>query len=112
MGVAHANLEHIYELRPDVIKLDRSIVSDAFSSPVRRRLIASVLTLANRLEAALVAVGGRAEDWECLRDIGGPVCPGVPFRGPGPAFRRWHSPRRPMPAEEVPQRRSRHPGVR
>jgi EAL domain-containing protein (putative c-di-GMP-specific phosphodiesterase class I) len=87
VGVAHANLAHIYELRPDVIKLDRSIVGDVFSSAVRQDLIASVLTLANRLESSLVAEGvERREDWECLRDLGVPFAQGYLFARPGPAF--------------------------
>jgi EAL domain-containing protein (putative c-di-GMP-specific phosphodiesterase class I) len=59
-GAGYASLRHILALRPDIIKLDISLVRDLNHDPARRALAASLVTFENADElAALTALGIR-----------------------------------------------------
>jgi EAL domain-containing protein (putative c-di-GMP-specific phosphodiesterase class I) len=56
-GAGYASLRHILKLRPDVIKIDLSLVRDIHLDPVRQALTTSLVTFARSLGAVLVAEG-------------------------------------------------------
>ncbi len=56
-GSGSAGLQQILELGPDIVKLDRSLVRDLDTSPVRRSLVASLLHFASEVGLTLIAEG-------------------------------------------------------
>lgn len=56
-GAGFASLRHIVELRPDIIKIDRSLVADADSDLARRSVITTFVLLALDIGATVVAEG-------------------------------------------------------
>jgi len=70
-GAGYASLHHIVELRPDFIKVDRSLVDGLADDHARRVAVSAFALLALDLDAIVVAEGvERPEDLEALRDIG------------------------------------------
>ena len=83
-GSGFASFQHILRLRPDVIKLDRCIVSGVDTSPAGRALSAAVVSFAERIGAGVLGEGiqtqaelsavtelgmhaGRASSWAARR---------------------------------------------
>ena len=63
-GSGFASLKHILELRPDVIKLDRAMVSGIDTDPARRALAAAVADFAASIGATCSATAkGRGRLW-------------------------------------------------
>jgi PAS domain S-box-containing protein len=56
-GAGYATMQHILQLRPDIIKLDRSIVGNADEDPARRALTAAMAAFATSLGTTVVAEG-------------------------------------------------------
>jgi EAL domain-containing protein (putative c-di-GMP-specific phosphodiesterase class I) len=56
-GAGISSLQHVIKLRPDVIKLDRSMIANLESDRVRRALTAALVELATGIEAVVVAEG-------------------------------------------------------
>lgn len=56
-GAGFASLRHIVELRPDVIKIDRSLVGGCESDLARRSVITTFVLLALDIDATVVAEG-------------------------------------------------------
>lgn len=56
-GAGFSSLQHILNLAPDIIKLDRALVRDIDSDPARASLATSLVTFAERIGADLVAEG-------------------------------------------------------
>jgi EAL domain-containing protein (putative c-di-GMP-specific phosphodiesterase class I) len=56
-GAGYASLRHILQLRPDVIKIDLSLVRDVHLDPVRQALTTSLVSFARTVDAVLVAEG-------------------------------------------------------
>jgi hypothetical protein len=70
-GAGHSSLLHVLRLRPDIIKVDRSITSCIDSDPARRALAAAVGIFAGETGAVVVAEGvERDAEVEALRHIG------------------------------------------
>ncbi|AGL20808.1 EAL domain-containing protein [Actinoplanes sp. N902-109] len=84
-GAGYASLRHILQLRPDIIKLDISLVRDIDADPVRIALTRSLVSFAGEVGARLVAEGieTRAEH-DRLRDIGVHFGQGYYLAKPGP----------------------------
>jgi len=96
-GAGYASLRHILQLRPDVIKLDISLVSDLHQDPAKQALTAAMVAFAGRTGAALVAEGVETTDErDCLRGLGVEHAQGYLFARPGPLPRlsRWRRPQR------------------
>ncbi|GIE29370.1 hypothetical protein Ait01nite_024150 [Actinoplanes italicus] len=73
-GAGYASMQHILRLRPDVIKLDRSIVDQAERDSARRALMAAMAAFAASLGTTVVAEGVEtAEEVAVLRDAGIPL---------------------------------------
>jgi EAL domain-containing protein (putative c-di-GMP-specific phosphodiesterase class I) len=56
-GTGHSNLERIARIRPDVIKIDRSIVSGAAADPTKRVVLQAITRLSTTIGALSLAVG-------------------------------------------------------
>jgi EAL domain-containing protein (putative c-di-GMP-specific phosphodiesterase class I)/DNA-binding NarL/FixJ family response regulator len=56
-GAGFASLHHILLLRPDVIKLDISLVRDVNQDPVKRALASSLVTFARDIGSTIIAEG-------------------------------------------------------
>jgi PAS domain S-box-containing protein len=56
-GAGYASMQHILRLRPDIIKLDRSIVADSDVDPARFALIGAMASFAASLDMVVIAEG-------------------------------------------------------
>jgi len=84
-GAGYASFAHILELRPDVIKLDRSVISGLHEDPVRRALVAAMADFAVDIGASVVAEGVELiEELRTLRAIGISHAQGDLLGRPGP----------------------------
>jgi EAL domain-containing protein (putative c-di-GMP-specific phosphodiesterase class I) len=70
-GAGYASLRHVLELRPDFIKVDRSLINGIADDHARRVAVSAFLSLALDLGSRVVAEGvERPEDLATVRDLG------------------------------------------
>jgi EAL domain-containing protein (putative c-di-GMP-specific phosphodiesterase class I) len=70
-GAGYASLHHIVELRPDIIKIDRSLIDGLASDTARRSVVTSLVLLGLDLGALVVAEGIETrEDLAAAADLG------------------------------------------
>lgn len=70
-GSGYASLQHILNISPDIIKLDRALVADIDTDPARASLTSSLITFAQRIGADLVAEGiENAPEHHALQHLG------------------------------------------
>ncbi len=73
-GAGWASLQHVLELSPDFIKLDRALVRGVEADPSRRALIEGLLPVAAGMDARVIAEGiEEAAELEALRELGVPL---------------------------------------
>lgn len=85
-GAGYASLSHILQLRPDIIKLDMSLVRDVDTDGARRSLAAAMVRFAADLDIAVVAEGVEtAEERAVLLQLGAGRGQGYHFARPKPA---------------------------
>lgn len=85
VGAGFSSLRHIVLTRPDVIKLDRSIVDGVSADEVLTTLVRSLVAFAKGAGATVVAEGIETEaDAAWLRDLGVDKGQGWHFGRPGP----------------------------
>ncbi len=71
LGSGHCDLRRLVDLRPEWIKLDRSLTRRIHHDPARARLVASLLTYAGGCPARVIAEGvERPGELTCLRNLG------------------------------------------
>ena len=71
VGTGYSGLATIAEIRPDVIKLDMSMVHGVDNNPVKRSLIETLLTFADKVGCRIVAEGIETEaELTCLIRLG------------------------------------------
>lgn len=71
LGTGHAGLNHLLAFRPEILKIDLSIVQGVRRDRMRRAIAATFATFAAHLGAQLVAEGiETAEDLEALEILG------------------------------------------
>jgi EAL domain-containing protein (putative c-di-GMP-specific phosphodiesterase class I) len=56
-GAGYASLSHVLQLRPDVIKIDRSLITELATDAARRSLVTSLVLLALDLGAVVTGEG-------------------------------------------------------
>ena len=56
-GAGFASLQHILRLRPDIIKLDITLVRDIDRDPIKRALASSLVTFSHELGSMIIAEG-------------------------------------------------------
>lgn len=88
-GSGHASLNHLIELKPDFVKLDRQLVTGLDLDPGKHALVRSMLHLADDLGADLVAEGIETDGelW-ALRELGVPLGQGYLLGRPAPTIER------------------------
>lgn len=70
-GAGYGSLQCLAEVRPEWLKIDISLVRDIDTDEVRRSLVASMVTFADRVGVKLIAEGiERAEQLTVLRALG------------------------------------------
>ncbi|HEU4974951.1 MAG TPA: EAL domain-containing protein [Baekduia sp.] len=89
-GAGFASLQHIAQLRPDLVKVDRSLVAGVDGDPVRRAVLEAMGLFTSRMDAWLLAEGVEtAAELEALLALGIPLAQGWflgrPQPGLGPA---------------------------
>jgi EAL domain-containing protein (putative c-di-GMP-specific phosphodiesterase class I) len=86
-GAGHSGLRQILEVRPDVLKLDRSLVSGVDRDEVKRALIEMLGVFADRSDAWILAEGiETASELETVVALGVPLGQGWALARPGPAW--------------------------
>lgn len=85
VGAGYSGLQQILKLRPDILKLDVSLVSEIDRDPARRALAAAMVSFAAGTGARLTAEGiERPEERDILRALGIDYGQGWLFGRPGP----------------------------
>lgn len=96
VGAGYASLWHITQLLPDMIKIDRALISGIDQSPTKRAIVTALLSLARELRCQVVAEGvEHKQEAEWLVGLGTRFGQGFHFAKP----QRW----RPLAAGERPQ---------
>jgi EAL domain-containing protein (putative c-di-GMP-specific phosphodiesterase class I) len=57
LGAGHSSLAYLGALRPDIVKLDRGLISGIDGDPARRRLVGALVDYAHDLDVRVVAEG-------------------------------------------------------
>jgi hypothetical protein len=61
-GAGHSNFERIWRIRPDIVKLDRSMVEQASEDPLVRRILPGLVSLLHEAECLVVLEGIETEE--------------------------------------------------
>src|SRR5687767_1693627 len=86
-GSGYSGLQQLAALRPQIVKLDRALVSDADSDPVRMALAEMVGEFAGRIDAWLLAEGMEtAAELAAFMRLGVPLGQGWVLGRPTPEF--------------------------
>lgn len=71
VGAGYAGLLTIAELQPEFIKLDKSLIANIHRDPVKRALVETTVTFANKIGSQIIAEGiEKKEQAVCLMDKG------------------------------------------
>jgi EAL domain-containing protein (putative c-di-GMP-specific phosphodiesterase class I) len=86
-GAGYASLQHIVALRPQFVKLDRSLVADLDRDEAKLAVIESLGTFSSRIDAWMVAEGiERAEEIAALQRLRVPLAQGYWLGMPAPGM--------------------------
>lgn len=70
-GASHSNLERLVELKPDVVKIDRNLVSGVHDNHYKRAVVEAISGLCHSFGAISLAEGvEHSEELECLTSLG------------------------------------------
>jgi EAL domain-containing protein (putative c-di-GMP-specific phosphodiesterase class I) len=87
LGAGYAGLSSIAMLEPDFVKLDMSLTRGLATSPIRKRLVASMINACRESGIRLVAEGVETEaELGALRELGCDMLQGYYFARPQPTF--------------------------
>lgn len=87
MGAGYAGLTQVMRLEPDLIKLDRALVSGIDADPTRRGLVGALVRFAAQANTLVCAEGIETlEELECLADLDVTLGQGYGLARPGPAW--------------------------
>ncbi len=91
-GAGYASLQRILSVRPQFIKLDRSLITDIHVDDAKAAATEMMGALANRIDAWIVAEGiERQAELERLQQLRVPLGQGYLFGRPSPQFERLDS---------------------
>jgi diguanylate cyclase (GGDEF)-like protein len=104
-GAGYSSLQHVLQLAPDFLKLDRSMIAGVDRERSRRVLVRSLVAFAREVGAAVIAeCVERPEELEVLAEAGVALAQGWLLSRPGPPWplpsiqHPVTRPERPMPA--------------
>jgi len=87
MGAGHSGIDKIVHLRPNYVKLDMSLIRDIHTSFVKQQLVQTFKTLADKIDARLIAEGVETvEELEIVRQLGVRFVQGFLLAKPSQAF--------------------------
>jgi EAL domain-containing protein (putative c-di-GMP-specific phosphodiesterase class I)/GGDEF domain-containing protein len=87
VGAGHSSMRHVMNLRPDMIKVDRWMVTDINVDSGKRALVRSFVALSIELGADLVIEGVETvEELAALRELGAGIAQGYLFARPDREF--------------------------
>lgn len=87
LGAGYAGLTSFATVEPEFVKLDMSLVRSLHTSPVRRRLVASMIDACRDLGSNIVAEGIESkEELRALRELGCELFQGFLFARPAEGF--------------------------
>jgi EAL domain-containing protein (putative c-di-GMP-specific phosphodiesterase class I) len=87
LGAGYAGLTSFAQLEPEVVKVDMSLVRGIDSSPVKQKLVRSIIALCTELGIQLVAEGIETPaERDMLVTLGGDLCQGYLFARPGRGY--------------------------
>ncbi len=85
-GAGFASLRHILQVRPDIVKLDRALISGIHADPRRCALASALLRFADELGSVVIAEGiEHASELRTVTDLGIPYGQGFGIAVPHPA---------------------------
>jgi EAL domain-containing protein (putative c-di-GMP-specific phosphodiesterase class I) len=84
-GAGHSNFDRIWRLKPDIVKLDRSMVQQAYRDPVARSLIPRITSILHESGALVLMEGVESESQAMIAmDADVDFVQGYYFAAPGP----------------------------
>lgn len=84
VGAGYAGLSRLIDLRPDIIKIDRSMIAGIHADPARQALVAGLVTFGEVTDAMVIAEGIElADERDMLRELGVRFAQGYLFARPG-----------------------------
>jgi EAL domain-containing protein (putative c-di-GMP-specific phosphodiesterase class I) len=108
MGAGYASFSHVLKLRPDVIKIDRSMVADIAVDAAKRAFVTAIVLLALELDATITAEGVETcEELDTVESLGVDHAQGFHIGRPdtsGATWRSWSSRRWMSPIFAAPAR--------
>jgi EAL domain-containing protein (putative c-di-GMP-specific phosphodiesterase class I) len=89
-GAGYASFNHVLQLKPDIIKIDRSLIVDITDDAARRSLVTALVLLALDLDASITAEGVEtASELETLATLGVDCAQGYLLARPSTDRSRW-----------------------
>lgn len=89
-GAGYASFNHVLQLRPDIIKIDRSLIANITEDAARRSLVTALVLLALDLDATVVAEGVEtASELNTLAMLGVDCAQGYLLARPSTDHSRW-----------------------
>ena len=83
LGAGYAGLTSFAQLEPDVVKVDMSLIRGVDRSPMKQKLLSSIVTLCQELGIQMIAEGIETEaERDTLVNLGGDLCQGYLFARP------------------------------
>ena len=90
VGAGYASLRHVLRMRPDIIKIDRSLIDGIAGDVAQRSIVTSIVLLSLDLGADIVAEGvERPADVAALADLGVDMVQGYLFARPSTERSQW-----------------------
>jgi EAL domain-containing protein (putative c-di-GMP-specific phosphodiesterase class I) len=87
LGAGYAGLSYFARVRPDLVKIDMSLVRSVDSDPVRQRVVSSLVSLATGLGMKVVGEGVETTgERDAMVRLGCHYVQGYALARPGPAF--------------------------
>jgi EAL domain-containing protein (putative c-di-GMP-specific phosphodiesterase class I) len=82
-GMGYSNLRTLFELEPDYVKIDHSLVHDIHREPIHEQVFDILADISRQLDARVIAEGVETkEELEKLRSLGVPYGQGFYFAKP------------------------------
>ncbi len=86
-GAGYASLQHVLELRPQFVKLDRKLIEGVDTDPAKRAIVRMLGEFASRIDAWIIAEGiERAEELKALTELRVPLGQGYFLARPEPPW--------------------------
>jgi EAL domain-containing protein (putative c-di-GMP-specific phosphodiesterase class I) len=83
LGAGYAGLASFAHLEPEVVKVDMSLIRGLDRSPMKQKLLSSIVTLCQELGIQMIAEGIETEaERDMLVTLGGDLCQGYLFARP------------------------------